>query len=304
MSKNKPLVSISILTYNHVNYISNGLDSILSQSYDNYEIIIGDDASTDGTQEVLLKYKEKYPNKIKLLLHEYNLGVTKNCNTVLSQCRGKYFVAIGGDDQMLAEKLSTQVEYLENNLNCNMCYHNMEAFDLETDEFLYYTHYDGKGKKKRDNGTIKEAIREGVFFSPVSLMLRMKNIPPGLYDERIPIASDWLFYVDVLIKGGNIEYIDEVLGKYGRTDSNITINRGKDFKLEIDILNSINIMLIKYPQYSEEVIYRYSSVLLGMRLKDSSNYNVYLKSSLKINFRFKSFVAYILYKLSFGKIKK
>ncbi len=302
---NTPLVSIHILTYNHVNYIANGLDSILSQDYENYEIVIGDDASTDGTQDILKKYKEKYPDKITLVLHEVNQGITKNCNSVLKLCKGKYFVAIGGDDQMLPCKLSIQVEYMEKNPNCNMCYHNMEAFDLETNEFLYYTHYDGNGKRKRDNGTVREAIKEGVWFSPVSAMIRMENIPDGGYNERIPFASDWLFYVEVFAAGGTIEYIDKVLGRYGRSSNNITIkDRSNDYTLDLDILDSCNILLTKYPQYHSEIIYRYSEFLRGLRLKNNKNYLTWVISSLKIGFNSKSFILLLIYLFTFGKVKK
>jgi len=306
MTNNKPLVSISILTYNHKDYIENGLESILSQDYDNFEIIIGDDASTDGTQEILKKYKVMYPDKITLLLHEKNLGITNNCNTVLSLCKGKYFVAIGGDDQMLPSKLSIQVDYMENNQDCNMCYHNMEAFDLDTNKFLYYTHYDSStGKRKRDNGTVKEAIKEGVFFSPVSGMIRMKNIPDGGYNERIPFASDYLFYVEVFAKGGSIEYIDNVLGRYGRGKNNITIkSRDIDYTLDLDMLDTCNILLVKYPQYHNEILYRYSEFLRGMRLKDKKNYFNWLKTSFKMSFNFKSLILLSIYFLSFGKVKK
>ena len=82
--KTKPLVSVFITTYNHGAFITDCLESVLTQNYENFEIIVGDDASTDKTPEILLEYKVKYPNIIKLVLHEKNIGVTNNCNSILT----------------------------------------------------------------------------------------------------------------------------------------------------------------------------------------------------------------------------
>lgn len=306
MQEKQPLVSVFMLTFNHGDFIASGLDSVLSQDYSNFEIVVGDDASSDCTPSVLLGYKEKHPDKIRLLLHEKNQGITKNCNSVLKLCKGDYLVCIGGDDQMLPGKLSMQVRYMEEHPNCNMCYHNMEAFDLKTNEFLYYTHY-SNGKRKRDNGTVREAIKEGVWFSPISGMVRMKNIPEGGFNERIPFASDWLFYVEIFAKGGSIDYIDEVLGRYGRSNNNITIkDRDRDFTLDLDMLDSCNILLTKYPQFHDEILYRYSEFLRGLRLKKAcrENYLRWLITSLKVGFNLKSFILLVIYFISFGRIRK
>ena len=296
----KPLVSVFITTYNHDAFISDLLESILTQNYENFEIIVGDDASTDKSQEILLEYRVKYPNIIKLVLHEKNIGVTNNCNSVLLLCSGQYITTMSGDDQMLPDKLSIQAEYLESNENCNMCFHNMEAFDSETNNLLYYTHFDGHGKRKRDSGTIKDAIKEGVFFSPSSVMFRAINTPQGGFDVRIPVASDWLFYVDVLSKGGSVEYLDHILGRYRRGSNNITINRPAGFFLEVDLMNSINIIMIRYPEYTKEALYRYGTMLFKMR---KINYFIFVTSSLRLDFRLKGFIALIIYVISVGRIK-
>ena len=301
--KNKPLVSIFITTYNHERFISDCLDSVISQDYGKIEVIVGDDASTDNNREILLNYKNRYPDIIKLVLHDENIGITNNCNSILSLCKGKYIASVGGDDQMLPQKISKQVQYLEDHEECNMCFHNLEAFDSDTNKFLYYTHNDGNGNRKRDSGTIKDAIKEGVFFSPVSVMARAVNLPSDLYDKRIPMASDWLFYVDVLSKGGTVEYIDSVLGRYRRSNKSITIKRPEGFALEVDILNSINIMIVKYPQFTKEALYRYGQILFKMRNKNN-NYFRYLIASLKVSLHIKGVVAFGIYLASAGNIKK
>ena len=154
-----PLVSVLITTFNHEKFINDCINSVVAQDYPNVEIIVGDDASLDSTQEVLKSIDSNNPGRIKLLLSEVNEGVTKNCNRLLRESKGKYICFIGGDDLIFPTKVSCQVEYLELNPNCNMCFHNMEAFDSETGDFLYYTHDDGNGKRKRDGvGTLGRVL--------------------------------------------------------------------------------------------------------------------------------------------------
>ena len=95
-----PLVSISIITYNQKEYLKDCIESILIQNYDNIEIVIADDCSTDGSQELLNIYKERYPDKFVLKLAKKNRGITKNSNAAHFACSGKYIFIMGGDDLM------------------------------------------------------------------------------------------------------------------------------------------------------------------------------------------------------------
>lgn len=296
MNKQELLVSVLMLTYNHKDFISQSLESIIMQNYNNIEIIIGDDASTDKTQEILKEYQKKYPDIIKLILHPTNLGITKNSNSVLNECNGKYIFFLAGDDLMLPGKIQKQVEFMEKNHQCSLCYHSLEVFDSDTNQTLFYSY----AKKM---GTIKEVIKDGTFFGSCSVVLRAKDIPKKGYDNRIPIASDWLICIDTLVNDGTVEYIDEVLGRHRRHSGNITKIR-KDYNNEIDLLNTCNIAMLNYPQYAKEALYRYSEILASMRFRDEDKYLHFLKLSLKVNFRLKYFVCFFLYIFSFGKIKK
>lgn len=109
------MVSIKVLSYKHVKYIRQALDSILNQKVNfKYEIVVGEDCSNDGTKEILLEYKEKYPDIFILLIHEKNLGAAKNEYLVGKKCRGKYIANLESDDYWCDEnKLQKQVDYLE-----------------------------------------------------------------------------------------------------------------------------------------------------------------------------------------------
>lgn len=112
---NEIKVSISIITYKHAKYIRKCLDSILAQKVNfKYQIVVGEDCSNDGTREILLEYKEKYPDIFVLLLNEQNMGASKNSHNVKLHCEGQYIVGCEGDDYWVDDqKLQKQVDFLE-----------------------------------------------------------------------------------------------------------------------------------------------------------------------------------------------
>ena len=126
--ENIPLVSVSIITYNHENYIGQAIDSVLMQKVDfPYEIIIGDDNSKDKTREVLKAYKKQYPNIIQLILHPIDYddipGRTNNTTNLLN-CSGKYIAMLDGDDFWNSpDKLQKQVDFLEKNPEYSLTFH-------------------------------------------------------------------------------------------------------------------------------------------------------------------------------------
>ena len=139
MSDNKPLVSVFCLTYNHAPYIRQCLDGFLMQrtSFD-YEVIINDDASTDGTTEIIKEYENKYPEIIIPIYHEENLYSkgergfwNKYC---LPRAQGKYIALCEGDDYWTDPyKLQKQVDFLEEHPEYSMCFHNAVVFNDEHD---------------------------------------------------------------------------------------------------------------------------------------------------------------------------
>ena len=100
-----PLVSISMLTFNAAAFIEEAIDSVLMQEVNFVvELIIGDDCSTDGTQDILRRYRDRHPHLIQLHLHEVRgAGVAGRVNTMhnLAHCTGKYVAMLDGDDKWI-----------------------------------------------------------------------------------------------------------------------------------------------------------------------------------------------------------
>jgi len=127
----EPLVSVIMLTYNHEKYIRQALDSVLMQKVDfDYEILIGDDCSTDSTAQILLEYQQKYPDKICLRLRHKNIGATKNAYELLMIARGDYLATCEGDDYWTnINKLQIQIDFLKKNKSYIGCTHKFLIVD-------------------------------------------------------------------------------------------------------------------------------------------------------------------------------
>ena len=117
-------VSVCIVTYNQKDFVYQCLESLLDQKTNfDYEILITDDFSTDGTREILKKSKHENPQKVKLYLQEKNIGAYNNFAFVHKEAKGQYVVHMDGDDFALPGKLQVQADYLDKNSSCNIVWH-------------------------------------------------------------------------------------------------------------------------------------------------------------------------------------
>ena len=203
-----PKVSISIPVYNAKEFIVECLDSILSQDYNNIELVVSDDCSTDGTQKILEKYVDN--KSVILLLNKKNLGISGNCNQVLSYCSGEYVCFFSGDDVMLPNKLSAQVALLERDQEASMCYHRVEVIGSDSDgeKTLYTTE-----KKGRTIYSFFDMIEKGGLPGINSVMARRECLPANQFNNNFPVVSDWLFMLEIALRG-KIVFIDQVYTKY------------------------------------------------------------------------------------------
>nr|WP_314463547.1 glycosyltransferase [uncultured Clostridium sp.] len=128
-SKSDIMASINCVTYNHAAFIRQALDSFLMQKTDfDYEILIHDDASTDGTGDIIREYAKKYPDKIRPLIqteNQYSQGIDNISGAFnFPRARGKYIFMCDGDDYFDSpDKLQKQVDYMESHPDCTLCIH-------------------------------------------------------------------------------------------------------------------------------------------------------------------------------------
>lgn len=295
--KDKPLVSVAIITYNQKDYLRECIESCLEQDYPNFEVVVADDCSTDGTQEMLREYDTKYPGKFVLKLAEKNQGITPNSNVAHFACSGKYIAWMGGDDLMLPGKISNQVEFMESNPDCTISYHDLDVFQSETNKSLYLFSV----KNRPREGKVDISIKYGVFNGACSSMVRKDKTPRNGFNQFIPVASDWLYWVESLNNGGEIKYINKVLGKYRRHSNNVT-NKGMLIGQNVvDHLNTCGFILKSNPGMLKNINYVYSSILKSNR--HCLPYSTVLLGRLRVSFDLQCIVALVVYYISLGKVR-
>ena len=125
--KNKsPKVSVCVMTYNQVRYIRQCLQSLVDQETNfDFEVIVADDCSADGTQEIVKEFGTRYPDCVRALLNETNLGPAGNYLQIHGLARGQYIAQMDGDDYALPGKLQAQADFLDQNPECNFVWHRM-----------------------------------------------------------------------------------------------------------------------------------------------------------------------------------
>jgi len=149
MCKIKPdiLLSVCIFAYNHGQFIREAIESVLCQitNFD-FEILIGEDGSTDGTQEIVAEYFKKYPEKINVFFQDQTKKIYINGNptgrynfiSTLTACKGKYIALLDGDDYWTDPyKLQKQVDFLEANDDFAICFHNTNVYNEIEQKILY-----------------------------------------------------------------------------------------------------------------------------------------------------------------------
>ena len=115
---NKPLVSIVLPTYNREEYLSRSIDSIINQTYKNWELLIIDDGSTDETLSLIKNYLNKFSN-IRYFFHE-NRGAAYSMNIGMQNSKGEFITFLGSDDEYLANHLELRINYLVKNKNVDL----------------------------------------------------------------------------------------------------------------------------------------------------------------------------------------
>lgn len=230
MNQDSPVVSIFLPTYNQEKFIGKAIESTLEQDYPHMEIIVGDDCSTDSTWDIVRNYEIRYPDKIKAFRNDKNLGITGNCNEVLKRCSGKYIAFHAGDDVFLPGKIKAQIEAMESDKNCILCYHDVEVFDSSDGGTIRFWNSGLTGAKPvqgNSSHVARRLVKEGTrFMAALGVMVRKSALPEGGYDQRIPIASDWLMWVEICAgTKGNVIFLDNVFSRYRKHQNSITANQ-------------------------------------------------------------------------------
>lgn len=204
-----PKVSVCVITYNQERYITQCLQSLVDQKTDfDFEIIVGDDFSTDRTREIVLEFERSYPGIIRTRFQPANTGGSRNNLEVHALARGRYVAHIDGDDYALPGKLQAQADALDADDMCNAVWHPVDFFD-DAGGFCSGTTADlsmfPSGKV-----SFRDAIRFGYVGVYSAIMYRRSSLT--LIDPSRQLL-DLYFTWDTLSKGHG-RVLTQVLGRY------------------------------------------------------------------------------------------
>lgn len=198
------LVSVIIPTYNRANLLDRAIKSVLAQSYQDFEIIVVDDGSTDNTKEII---ENLYDNRIKYIRHDQNKGGACARNTGIKASSGQYIAFLDSDDEWLPEKLDKQISLFSN------CSDSVGAVYCS-----HYTHDDISGRIWKEpfsdlkRGNLYNSLLNGWCPASTSFFVLARNVfeKSGLFDDQLPSFQDYDLWIRVA-EHYEFEFIDEPL---------------------------------------------------------------------------------------------
>ncbi|WP_077892823.1 glycosyltransferase family 2 protein [Clostridium felsineum] len=205
-------VSVLIITYNQSRFIEKAIKSALLQKTTfKYEIIVMDDSSKDGTLNIANKYREKYPDQIKVFSNINNLGITKNYKEGFKKCTGEYIAILEGDDYWISKrKLQLESDFLDRHTGYSAVFNRF---------VVYNTIYNTKQTQAWNNSFSYETITTkkltlgnviGNFSACMYRKVCVNKLKESLYDM---VVYDWMFNIAISEKGP-IAYLPQICSVY------------------------------------------------------------------------------------------
>ncbi len=233
----QPLVSVKMITYNHAPFIARAIEGVMQQKTDfSFELLIGEDCSTDGTREVVFEYQKKYPDVIRVITSDKNVGMKQNGLRVLKACRGKYIAYCEGDDYWHHPlKLQKQVDYLEGHQDCGLVYSNYDLYLVglrkQIRDYISYKNWEVPEKPCISDFVGKREMSHVIMTLTVmirrALCEQIMQADPYLHQDGSFLMGDTQLWAEVTTKA-RTHYIPESLATYTITDE--SASRSKDIR--------------------------------------------------------------------------
>lgn len=253
MDKNLPLVSVLILSYNQSDYILEAINSVLSQTYKNIEIILLDDCSVDDTKRIIQKLEMPGNLKFISIFNEKNLGIVKNLNQGCRLAKGKYIALLAADDKWTETKLEMQVDFMERNTDVVITGGYMNIID-SNGKIIYQ---EDEHNLILKNLTFEQIIQDNILPAG-SLLLRRDYLESvNFFDERF-YYEDWPLLLKTLSNHKKVVKLPFVFLIYRKHSSNT--GSVKNIKFAYEQLR----VVMQYQNYAnfKEIFYFYSKIFL------------------------------------------
>ena len=224
-----PKVSVVVPTYNRTGFLRAALASALAQTLQDFEIIVVDDASQSDTEKVIRQFED---NRITLIRHETNQGVSAARNTGVASSKGKYIAFLDDDDEWLPHKLEKQLRVLENNPSVGVVYTGSFAIDASSRQIVNQL-------MPKERGYLFEKLCVQKSIAPTSSFLLRKHCfeKVGLFDPYLEFGEDFDMWLRIS-KEFEFEYLEEPLVRFSVADGRCSLSanyevmiRGKEAQL-------------------------------------------------------------------------
>ena len=260
------LLSVCLITYNHEKYIRDAIEGVLMQKVDfDFDLIIADDCSTDGTRTIINEYKQQYPELIKLILQEKNVGPAKNHMDLITAPKSKYIALCDGDDYWTDPlKLQKQLRFLES--NPKYVIHSGNAIQLSSDSTI---NQKTLANEIADSSFVLEDFLSNNNIVTSTVMYRNIKFQFPKYYEKVTFG-DWFLYVMLMKTSGLKSYRSkEIYAVYRVHDKGAMSNLS-----ELKICNTHISQII--------TVHKYLRKKLSIKEKDTLNYYFMEKYNLTL----------------------
>jgi glycosyltransferase involved in cell wall biosynthesis len=227
MNSQQQLVSIIIVTYNSAKFVLKTLESALNQSYQNLELIISDDCSTDETVNLCNQWLEK--NKLRftrseLITTTLNSGISPNCNRGVQKATADWIKIIAGDDELLPNCIADNVTFIENNKEARFIFSKMIKFNEKNGKKEFYENFPVESHKILFNTHAKiqyqNLITDNLVCpAPASFIHRQSLIQLGTFNEQYPFIEDYPLWVKCTLHNYPLYYFDKATVLYRKGES-------------------------------------------------------------------------------------
>lgn len=254
----EPLVSVHMITYNHAPYIAKAIEGVLSQKTQfPFELVIGEDCSFDGTREIVFDYAHRYPEIIRVITSEQNVGMKKNVYRTSKACRGKYIAYCEGDDYwQRPDKLQLQADYLESHPDYGLVYSDHDRY-FEKNEKVIKQFYHTINSVPPQNLNVFRGWGSGLNILTCTVMTRKTLLDNVTSDPYLYQSDHYIGGVDIVFSEigliSKVYFIEDSLSTYtvrNESASNMT-NPIKKLRFSISVYDGYLYLATKYKQYEE-----------------------------------------------------
>lgn len=207
----KLTVTAIVPAYNARGFITQTIEAAARQDVTGYQVLVSDDASTDGTGEEAERVAAEFPGLVTVLRSDTRRGLTANYSRLLARVDTDLVAFCDGDDFFLPGKIRAQRARFEEDPELVLCGHDVNVVDESGTRVLY--RYAERFPLVRGRGA-EQLVSRGVLFCPCAVMVRTSAIRDNRFDHRFKHIADWWFFIQCLAAGGKYDYVDGIYACY------------------------------------------------------------------------------------------